>query len=179
MIFTGGEPRIETEESRAVARELGKTARMNFVRQMLTKPQVAFKDMKKATADFFYDPDHPRIDEVAEMSLAVIRRPGVQEREREAAFRQVERGRSNYASSDLAKITAPTYLIHGRDERFFYPKEVATILLECAMKVALSVSDCCATFLSSCGHWPQMERAKTFNALALGFLERVEKIGKG
>jgi len=179
MILTGGEPRIETEESRAVARELGKTARMDFVRQMLSKPHVALEDMKKATADFFYDPDHPRIDEVAEMRTAMIRWPGVQERERAAAFRQVERGRSNYASSDLAKVTAPTYLIHGRDERFFYPKEVATILLECATRVAFLLPDCSCTLLSHCGHWPQIERAETFNAVALGFLDRIEKIAKG
>jgi len=179
MILTGGEPRIETEESRAIARELGNTARMDFVRQMLSKPEVTFVDMRKATADFFYDPDHPLIDEAAEMRLSIIRRPGVREKEREAAFRQVERGRSNYASSDLAKITVPTYLIHGRDERFFYPKEIATILLECATRVAFLLSDCSCTLLSHCGHWPQIERAETFNALALGFLERVEKIAKG
>jgi pimeloyl-ACP methyl ester carboxylesterase len=156
MILTGGEPRIETEESRAIARELGRTARMDFVRQMLTKSPVAFEDMKKATADFFYDPDHPRIDEVAEMRLAIIRRPGVQEKEREATFRQVERGRSNYASSDLARITAPTYLIHGRDERFFYPKEIALVLLECATRVGFSLPDCSCILLSHCGHWPQI-----------------------
>src|SRR5437870_5810184 len=173
MILTGGEPRIETEESRAIARELGRTARMDFVRQMLTKSQVAFEDMKKATADFFYDPDHPGIDEVAEMRLSIIRQPGVQEKEREAAFRQVERGRSNYTSSDLAKIIAPTYLIHGRDERFFYPKEIATILLECATRVAFLLPDCSCTLLSHCGHWPQIERAETFNAVALGFFDWV------
>ena len=175
MILTGGEPRIETEESRAIARELGRTARMDFVRQMLTTSPVAFEDMKKGTADFFYDPYHPRIDEVAEMRLAIIRRPGVQEKEREAAFRQVERGRSNYASSDLARITAPTYLIHGRDERFFYPKEIALVLLECATRVGFSLPDCSCILLSHCGHWPQIERAETFNKLSIEFLRESAK----
>jgi 2-hydroxy-6-oxonona-2,4-dienedioate hydrolase len=178
MILTGGEPRIETEESRAIARELGRTARMDFVRQMLTKPEVAFEDMKKATVDFFYQPDHPRIDEVAEMRLTIIRRPGVREKEREAAFRQMERGRSNYSSSDLAEITAPTYLIHGRDERFFYPKEIAPILLECATRVAFLLPDCSSTLLSHCGHWPQIERAETFNKLSLEFLRGLGKNGE-
>jgi pimeloyl-ACP methyl ester carboxylesterase len=174
LILTGGEPRLETEESRAIARELGKTARMDFVRAMLSKTEVSFSDMRRATADFFYDPHHPFIDEVAKMRLSILMRPGVREKEREGAMRQVERGRSNFTASDLGKITAPTYLIHGRDERFFYLKEVAPILLECAMKVAFALPNCNLTLLSHCGHWPQLERAATFNKVSIDFLRYVE-----
>lgn len=175
MILTGGEPRVETEESAVIARELGRTTRMDFVREMLGKTAVTFEDMRKATADFFYNPDHARIDEVAEMRLNMVKRPGVQEKEKNAAFRQVDRGRSNYSSSDLAEIMAPTYLIHGRDERFFYPKESAPILLECALKVAFQLPDCSCTLLSHCGHWPQIEKAETFNELSLEFLKSIQE----
>jgi 2-hydroxy-6-oxonona-2,4-dienedioate hydrolase len=178
LILTGGEPRLDTEESRALARELGKTARMDFVRAMLSQTEVSFSDMRRATADFFYDPHHPLIDEVAKMRLDILRRPGVRKKEREGAMRQVERGRSNFSSSDLAKITAPTYLIHGRDERHFYPKEIAPILLECAMKVAFTLPDGSITLLSHCGHWPQLERAETFNKLSIEFLSQIGKNGE-
>ena len=171
LILTGGEPRIETEESRAIAKTLGQTERMNFVREMLSKPQVGFEDMRRATADFFYDPDHPRIDEVARMRLRIINRPGVLETEREHALKQVERGRSNLESSDLARIQTPVYLIHGRDERFFYSKEVAPILLECAIKASFVIPNCSCTVLSHCGHWPQIEKADLFNTLGLEFLQ--------
>jgi len=146
---------------------------MNFVREMLSKPQVGFKDMRKATADFFYDPDHPRIDEVTQMRLRIINRPGVLETETEHAFKQVERGRSNLESSDLARIQAPVYLIHGRDERFFYSREVAPILLECAIKACQVIPNCSCTVLSQCGHWPQIEKADLFNAHCLEFLKYV------
>lgn len=173
LILTGGEPRIETEESRAIAKTLGQTDRMNFVRAMLSKPQISFDDIRKATADFFYDPDHPRIDEVAEMRLRIISRPGVLKKEREHAFQQVERGRSNLESSNLAKIQAPVYLIHGRDERFFYSKEVAPVLLECAIKASLVMPNCSCTVLAHCGHWPQIEKADLFNAHCLEFLKNI------
>lgn len=175
LTLTGGEPRIETEESRAIATTLGRTARMNFVREMLDKAEVSFEDMRKATADFFYDPAHPRINDVTEMRLKVMRRPGVLEKERQQAHQQVERGRSNYQSTDLARIQAPTYLIHGRDERFFYPKEIQPILLDCAMKASLIIPECSCTVLSHCGHWPQIETAETFNALSLEFLEGLRR----
>jgi len=173
LILTGGEPRIETEESRAIAKTLGQTDRMNVVREMLSKPQISFEDMRRATADFFYDPDHPRIDEVAEMRLRIISDAGVLKKEREHAFQQVERGRSNLESSDLAKIEAPVYLFHGRDERFFYSPEVAPVLLECAIKASLVIPDCSCTLLSHCGHWPQIEKADLFNAHCLEFLKNI------
>lgn len=175
LILTGGEPRVETEESRAIAQTLGRTERMNFVREMLSKPEVSFEDMKKATADFYYDSNHPTIDAVAKMRLRIINRPGVREKERDAAFKQIQRGRSNYQSSDMAKIQAPTYLIHGRDERFFFTKETAPILLDCAVKLSTIVPDCSCTLLSYCGHWPQLEMASTFNKLSLEFLGRIRQ----
>jgi len=173
LIVTGGEPRIETEESRAISRELGKTPRTDFVREMFSKPEVSFEDMRHATADFFYDRDHPAIEPIARSRLAMVTRPGVQERERAAAFRQIEGGRDTFGSSNLARIQAPTYLVHGRDEPHFYPAEVAPALVEAAFRVCQVIPDCSCTVLSYCGHWPQIERAETFNALALQFIGSV------
>jgi pimeloyl-ACP methyl ester carboxylesterase len=175
LILTGGEPRVETEDSRAIAQTLGKTNRMNFVRDMLSKPEVSLEDMRNATADFYYDRNHNTIDEVAKMRLSIISRPGVREKERDAAFRQIKRGRSNFQASEMANIQAPAYLIHGRDERFFFSKEVAPILLDCAVKACNVIPNCSVTVLSFCGHWPQIEMSGTFNTLSLEFLERIRQ----
>lgn len=170
IIFTGGEPRVETDESRAISRELGKTPRVDFVREMFSKPEVSPEDMRKATGDFFYDAHHPSVDRVAAMRLEMVRRPGVQERERQAAFAQIQRGRDTFQSSDLGRIQAPTYLIHGRDERNFYPPDIAPVLLETAIRACMVIPDCSCTLLARCGHWPQIEKPDTFNALALQFI---------
>ena len=107
------------------------------------------------------------------MRLEDLRRPGVQERERAAAFRQIQGGRVNITSEDLATIQAPTCLIHGRDERFFFSEEVAPVLIEAAVKACFVIPDVSCALLSRCGHWPQIERADTFNVLALEFLRSV------
>jgi pimeloyl-ACP methyl ester carboxylesterase len=148
---------------------------MNFVRQMLAKEKVAPADMRKASADFFCDPDHPAIDEITEMRLEVINRPGMLTKERAHASRQVERGRANYQASDLMRIEAPCNLIHGRDEKFFFTREEAPVLLECAIKPCLVIPDCNCTVLAQCGHWPQTEKAETFNALSLEFLKHADR----
>jgi 2-hydroxymuconate-semialdehyde hydrolase len=170
MILTGGEPRVETEESGAIAKELGKTPTMNANRALVNKPKLSLEDMRQGTVHFFYGPNHPRINEVAEMRLETINRPGMHERTREDAMKMVQRGRFHYLPSDLARIQAPTYLIHGRDERFFYPEEIAQTLMEYAMNVALVIPNCSLTLLPHCGHWPQIEMAERFNVLALEFL---------
>lgn len=173
IILTGGEPRVDTEASAAIAPTLGRTTRMDFVRAMLSKPEIDPADLRHATADFFYDRDHPRIDEVSAMRFDDLRRPGVQEREREAAFRQIQGGRANYTAADMAQIRAPTLLVHGRDERYFFSEEAAPALIEAAVKTAFVIPDASCALLSHCGHWPQIEKADTFNPIALGFLAGV------
>ena len=73
----------------------------------------------------------------------------------------------------LARITAPTYLIHRKDERYFYPADVRPTVIDAAVRVSFVLPDCRCTLLSRCGHWPQIERADEFNMLALQFIARV------
>ena len=173
LILSGGEPRVQTIESGAIAKTLGRTPRMDFVREMLSKPEVNFQDMRKATADFFYDAEHPVIDGVTTMRLDMINRPGVREIERDGAFQQIQGGRTNHDAAYLAQIQAPTYLLHGRDERFFFTEDIAPTLLDSAMKVALAIPNCSCTVLAQCGHWPQLEKADTYNTLCLNFLSTI------
>jgi pimeloyl-ACP methyl ester carboxylesterase len=172
-IFTGGEPRIETEESRAVSAKLGQTPRTDFVRAMLSKPELSQDNLRHATADFFYDRDHPAVGPVTELRRESLSRPGVLDREREHAFAQIQGGRETFGADTLARITAPAYLIHGKDERYFYPADVLPVVIDAAVRVCFVLPDCSCTLLSRCGHWPQIERADEFNALALQFLARV------
>jgi 2-hydroxy-6-oxonona-2,4-dienedioate hydrolase len=172
VIFTGGEPRIETDESRAVSRKLGQTPRTDFVRTMLSKPELSVDDLRHATGDFFYDREHPAVAPVTEMRLESLKRPGVLQRERDHAFAQIQGGRETFGADDLARIVAPTYLIHGKDERYFYPEELLPTVIDAAVRVCFVLPDCSCTLLSRCGHWPQIERADEFNALALRFLSR-------
>ena len=172
LILTGGEPRVDTDETREIAKTLGQTARMNFVREMLSKTELNVADLNKATGDFFYDAQHPRVPEVSAMRLEDLRRPGVQERERAAAFRQIQGGRQNNNAAELATLQAPTCLIHGRDERYFFSNEQAPILIEAAVKMSFVVPNASLFLLAQCGHWPQIEKADLFNALCLQFLER-------
>jgi 2-hydroxy-6-oxonona-2,4-dienedioate hydrolase len=172
-ILTGGEPRADTPEAAAIVPELGKTPRLDFVREMLSQPEVRAEHIRKATADFFYDADHPAVDEVAAMRLETLRQPGMLERARADAFQQISRGRSNYGGSALAGIQAPTYLIYGRDERYFFPEDVAPVMIRAAAEAGMIIPNCRTTLLPRCGHWPQIESADTFNTLALEFLSSV------
>ncbi len=172
LILTGSEPIVEAEGLHALTKDMNKTARTDFVKVMLNKPKVLFDDMRRATADFFYDRDHPRIDEVAKQRLEAINQPGMREQALAHAMKTRESGRGYFQASQLGKIQAPTYLIHGRDERHFFPKETASVLLNCAIQVAMCIPDCSCTILAHCGHWPQIEKANTFNAMAREFLDR-------
>ena len=172
VTLSGGEPRLDTDETKAIAPTLGATPRMNFVREMLSKPQLAADDMRRATADFFYDRDHPAVEGAARLRLDALRDPELFEQVKEQALGQIRGGRTNYDASLLAQIQAPTFLLHGRDEKWFYTEDTAPALIEAAVKVAFVVPNCRATLLPHCGHWPQLEQPETFNALVIEFLKQ-------
>jgi len=140
---------------------------------MLGKPEVSFEDMRLATAAFFYDQRHPAIDVVARMRLALIRKPGMQEKELRAALEQLTGGRQLLDDEVFRNIQAPTLLLHGRDEPGFYDDEDQASLLEAALRVMYLVPRCDATVLAHCGHWPQLEIPERYNALCLEFLGSV------
>ena len=172
VTLSGGEPRLDTDETRAIAPTLGATPRMDFVREMLGKSPLEADDMGRATADFFYDRNHPAVEGTARLRLDSLRDPELFEQVKEQALGQIRRGRTNYDSSLLAGIQAPTFLLHGRDEKWFYTEETAPALIEAAVKVAFVVPDCRCTLLPHCGHWPQLEQPETYNALVIEFLKR-------
>ena len=170
VVLSGGEPRAQTDEAKAIAPTLGATPRMDFVRQMLGKAPLEATDMRRATGDFFFDRDHPQVEEVSRLRMESFQDPDLLKRATDDALGQVTRGRSNFDASILRQIQSPTFLLHGKDERWFYTDAMAPTLIRAAVELAWIIPDCRATLLPDCGHWPQLEQAEAYNDLVVEFL---------
>ncbi|MDA1175336.1 MAG: alpha/beta hydrolase, partial [Chloroflexi bacterium] len=109
-----------------------------------------------------------------QIRLDTLAEPGAYERAKTGAVGQVARRASSASDADyLATIQAPTFLLNGRDEPWFYPDEHRAALTDAAMKAALVIPNCTSTFLPYCGHWPQLEHPERYNALLVEFLASV------
>jgi 2-hydroxy-6-oxonona-2,4-dienedioate hydrolase len=173
LTLSGGEPRVVTDAVMAIG-SLGATPRNNFVREMFGKSALTFEDMRRATADFVFDRDLPAVDVVTQIRLDTLAEPGAYERAKGGAVGQVARRAISASDADyLATIQAPTFLLNGRDEPWFYPGEHRAALSDAAMKAALVIPNCTSTFLPYCGHWPQLEHPERYNALVVEFLASV------
>ncbi len=67
-----------------------------------------------------------------------------------------------FPAAALAKITAPTLVVHGREDRVVPP--------QCGLLIANSVPDADLHLFGRCGHWVQAERPRRFVALVRDFL---------
>jgi 2-hydroxy-6-oxonona-2,4-dienedioate hydrolase len=173
LTLSGGEPRVVTDAV-ALIGSLGATPRNNFVREMFGKPGLTFEDMRRATADFVFNRDLPAVDVVTQIRLDTLAEVGAYQRARDGALGQVARRATSASDADyLANIQAPTFLLHGRDEPWFYLDEHRAALTEAAMKAESVIPNCTSTFLPYCGHWPQLEHPERYNALLLEFLASV------
>lgn len=72
------------------------------------------------------------------------------------------RQRNLLRPEDLAKITAPTLVIWGRDNPFGDVPE--------AHKMHKEITGSRLELFEECGHWPQHERPELYNPLAIAFL---------
>ena len=141
---------------------------------MFGKPGLTFEDMRRATADFVFNRDLPAVDVVTQIRLDTLAEVGAYQRARDGALGQVARRATSASDADyLANIQAPTFLLHGRDEPWFYLDEHRAALTEAAMKAESVIPNCTSTFLPYCGHWPQLEHPERYNALLLEFLASV------
>jgi 2-hydroxy-6-oxonona-2,4-dienedioate hydrolase len=64
---------------------------------------------------------------------------------------------------DIRGISAPTMLIHGRDDR--------VLNLEHSLRLVSSISNARLIVLNRCGHWAQLEHASEFNRLVHHFVQ--------
>ncbi|MBM9458647.1 alpha/beta fold hydrolase [Nocardioides sp. zg-536] len=62
----------------------------------------------------------------------------------------------------LPSITAPTLLIHGRDDRVLH--------FEVSLNLLANIPDSRLVLLNRCGHWAMIEHAEEFNRLVVDFL---------
>ncbi|MEV8634933.1 alpha/beta fold hydrolase [Streptosporangium sp. NPDC051023] len=74
------------------------------------------------------------------------------------------RVRNILRSEHLARITAPTLIVWGRDNPFGEVPEAA------AMHEAIAGSE--LVLFDECGHWPQHEQAARYNEVSLAFLAK-------
>ena len=70
----------------------------------------------------------------------------------------------NAATVEEARaITAPTLLIHGRDDRVVH--------YENSLRLVATIPDSRLVLFNRCGHWAQIEHAAEFNRLVADFIE--------
>ena len=67
-----------------------------------------------------------------------------------------------FPAAALAKITAPTLVVHGREDRVVPP--------QCGLLIANSVPNADLHLFGRCGHWVQAEQPRRFVALVRDFL---------
>lgn len=117
----------------------------DFVRTMVANPRIF---------------DEANIQARYEASLA----PGHAEfyNRYNAAF--AKRGGMDPLWKDLDRITAPTLLLWGRDDR--------TITLDGAWTMVKNIPDVQLHVFGACGHWVQVERKSEFESLVNDFLGR-------
>lgn len=103
-------------------------------------------------------------DDLAEMRHRAAMRPGVMEAFSAMFPAPRQDGIRALASpeADIAGITAPALVIHGREDRVI-PVANAQRLFELLPKAELHL-------FRNCGHWTQIEKAGRFNALLADFL---------
>lgn len=169
LVLSGGEPRVQTEAVAAIG-SLANTARNDYVRAMFADGAVDLDHLRRATADFIYDREHPDVDYIARLRLDTLSDEGVYRRAAEGAVRQLERKPGSGSTDYLSEIQSPVFLLHGRDEPWFYAAEHRPALTDAAMKAAQVIPNCETTLLPFCGHWPQIELPQRYNALVLEFL---------
>jgi 2-hydroxy-6-oxo-octa-2,4-dienoate hydrolase len=92
-------------------------------------------------------------------------RPGAQEALRKLIPQPAAEGETivkGFPVAALAKITAPTLVVHGREDRVVPP--------ECGLLIAKNVPNADLHLFGCCGHWVQSEQPRRFASLVRDFL---------
>jgi len=125
------------------------------------------ENMKNLISIFSYDQSVAENDDLVEMRYQASIQEGFQE-----AFSQMfpaPRQRHIEAlaldEETLKTVTAPTLLIHGREDRVIPLQETSWQLAQILPNVELHV-------FSQCGHWTQIEKTKGFTDQIISFLNR-------
>jgi 2-hydroxymuconate-semialdehyde hydrolase len=106
----------------------------------------------------------PGLDDLAQLRYEASIRPGVQEAYARMfpAPRQRWVSALAHAETDVAAITAPTMIFHGREDQ--------VIPLATSLRLFELIPDAQLHLFGGCGHWTQIEHAEAFNRLLRDFL---------
>lgn len=119
----------------------------------------------RALLEIFTFAPNPQIDELAELRYRASIQPGFQESF--AAMFPAPRQRALDAMThdidDVRRISAPTMIFHGREDR--------VIPLSCSLHLLDLIPDAQLHVFGRCGHWTQIEHAEEFNRLLGDFLD--------
>lgn len=104
-------------------------------------------------------------DEMVQARYEASARPGAQDALRKLIPKPATDGPTivkGFPASALAKITAPTLVVHGREDRVVPP--------HCGLLIANSIPNADLHLFGRCGHWVQSEQPRRFVALVRDFL---------
>ena len=125
--------------------------------------EPSVESMRRLLEIFTYAAN-PQVDELAELRYRASIQPGFQE-SFAAMFpapRQQALDAISHRREDIARITSPTLIFHGREDQVI-PLSVSWELLELIPDAQLHV-------FGQCGHWTQIEHADEFNRMLGDFL---------
>jgi 2-hydroxymuconate-semialdehyde hydrolase len=126
--------------------------------------EPSVESMRSLISDHFAYDKSIASDDLVRMRFEASVQPGFHESYRSMFPNPRQRGIDDLASdpSEIGQISAPTLLVHGRDDRVI-PLDVSLRLLDLIPNAQLHV-------YNRCGHWTQLERKSSFHALAAAFL---------
>jgi pimeloyl-ACP methyl ester carboxylesterase len=128
------------------------------------EPSIA--NMRRVITEYFAYDTSIATDDLVRLRYEASIQPGFQESYRTMFPAPRQRWVDALATplERIARIDAPTLLVHGRDDKVI-PLQNSLTLLHTLPNAELHV-------FGKCGHWTQIERSAEFNELVGGFLAR-------
>jgi len=122
----------------------------------------SFETMKKLVQIMAFSSEFAT-DELAELRVQAAKQYPEHLENGLQAFRSGGPVRYQATPEEIRGITAPTLLIHGRDD--------SAVHYEHTLRLVASIQNSRAVLLNRCGHWAQIEHAAEFNRLVADFVE--------
>ncbi|MBK5517235.1 alpha/beta fold hydrolase [Pseudomonas sp. TH10] len=126
--------------------------------------EPSLENMRALMALFPYNPELIT-EQLVQSRYVASARPGAQDGLRKLLPAPAAEGETvvkGFPAAALAKIKAPTLVVHGREDRVVPP--------ECGLLIANSVPDADLHLFGRCGHWVQSEQPARFVSLVRHFL---------
>jgi 2-hydroxy-6-oxonona-2,4-dienedioate hydrolase len=124
--------------------------------------QAVYRDLSQSTFRTFFD---IMLYDGSKVSDAVLaERAGSVRQEQVDAWIESYKSPRRSLAPDLARVVAPTLLMHGRNDR--------VVSFEGSLSLLTDLPNSELHAFNQCGHWVQYEHAESFNELVLNFMAR-------